>query len=60
MSNYIQFRIARQTVKADGKEYKRGDLFPFEAGNEAHRRMWQQGIIVEENVNETPKRAVKK
>ena len=48
MSNLIQFRVKRQTIKIDGKEYVAGDLFPFEAGNESHRRAWQQGIIVEE------------
>lgn len=53
MSDYVQFRVAHQTAKIDGKEYKAGDLFAFEAGNEAHRRMWRQGVIVEENV--TPK-----
>lgn len=53
MSDYIQFKVARQTAKIDGKEYKAGDPFPFEAGNETHRRAWQQGVLVEENV--TPK-----
>lgn len=50
MSNYIQFKVAWQTLKADGEHYKAGDLFPFEAGNEAHRRLWRDGRIVEENV----------
>jgi len=60
MSDYIQFKVARQTVKYNGTEYKLGDVFPFEAGNEAHRRMWTQRIIVEENVTPKEKRAIKK
>lgn len=59
MSDYIQFRIAHQTAKVEGKEYKKGDLFAFEAGNVAHKRMWQLGIIVEENVAPKPKAAAK-
>lgn len=59
MSDYIQFRIAHQAAKIDGKEYKKGDLFAFEAGNLAHKRMWQLGQIVEENVTPKPKPASK-
>lgn len=55
MSDYIQFRIAHQTAKVSGKEYVKGDLFPFEAGNLAHKRMWQLGVIVEENVTPKPR-----
>lgn len=59
MNDYIQFKVARQTAKIDGKEYKAGDLFPFEAGNETHRRAWQQGVLVEENVTPKPIQAKK-
>lgn len=59
MNDFIQFRVAHQTAKVEGKEYKKGDLFAFEAGNAAHKRMWQLGVIVEENVNQKPKPASK-
>ena len=60
MSDLIQFRVSHQTAKIDGKEYKAGDLFAFEAGNEAHKRMWMLGVIVEENVTPAPKTSRKK
>lgn len=52
MSNhYIQFKLAHQSMKVDGKEYKAGDVFPFDPGNRNHFYLYQQGALRAERVS---------
>lgn len=53
MSNYIQFKV-RRPGKIDGKEYKAGEVFPYDPANRQHFMFYEQKRIDAFKVREVP------